>query len=286
MLAAGIVAVCVLYPGSPNWNPAIYLSRHHRQLFEDDAWRERMLLLAALAFSLIPALRRRVAIVLDWFRRPSDAARRLTAWLILLVCGPLLYWLAALRHRLAWPVWHDENMHRLQTTFLAHGKLVMPALKCPDFFDVPYVFVRRCYGPVYFPGTALLNVPAEWFHLPYVFIPLATASILLALLYLVVTELIDRLAGLLAVLLMISLVLFRWLALVEMSHPVGAMFGLLVTWSWLRWRKSRRLRWAALAGIAAGWYAITRPARRALRFDANRLGGCLGATRRFMELRG
>jgi len=74
-----------------------------------------------------------------------------------------------------------------------------------------------------------------------------------------VTDLIDGVAGLLAVPLMCSLELFRWLAVVEMSHAAGAMWCLTALFAWLAWRKTKALRWVALAGIAAGWYAITRP---------------------------
>jgi hypothetical protein len=260
LLAAGAAACCVLYTASgAKFNPALPHAERYAWIFDSDSFYERILVACALLLALIPHTRKFVSRCLDCLRRPSPLARRLTALAIFLLSGPLLYALAMGGQRLMWPVWHDENMYRLQTTFLAHGKIVMPALKLPDFFDVPYVFVRHCYAPVYFPGTALLHVPAAWLHLPYVVTPLIIGSTLLTLLYLVVTELIDGVAGLLAVLLMISLVLFRWLALMEMSHPAGAMFGLIVLRAWLAWRKSPRMGWIALAAIAAAWYAITRP---------------------------
>jgi hypothetical protein len=260
LLAAGAAACCVLYTASgAKFNPALLYPEKYPWKFDNDSFHERIILASALLLAIIPFSRNAVSRLLDRLRRPSNMARRLTALAIFLLSGPLLYALAAARHRLMWPVWHDECMYRLQTTFLAHGRLAMPPLQLPDFFDVPYVFVRHCYAPVYFPGTALLHFPAAWLHLPYVLTPLIIASTILALLYLVVTELIDGLSGLLAVPLMISLVLFRWLALTEMSHPAGAMFGLIVIWSWLAWRKSRRTGWIVLAAIAAAWYAITRP---------------------------
>ena len=164
-----------------------------------------------------------------------------------------------MRGRILLPYWHDENFYRLQTTFLVHGKLHMPELALPDFFDVPYVFVRPVYAAAYFPGTALLHVPAVWLHLPYSVMPLFIAGVTLALLYLIATEILDGVWGLLAVLLMMSLAVFRWMALIEMSHAAGAMWGLVALWSWLAWRRSKNRRWIALAALAAGWYAITRP---------------------------
>jgi hypothetical protein len=47
--------------------------------------------------------------------------------------------------------------------------------------------------------------------------------------------------------------------MVEMSHAAGMMWGLVAFWCWLSWRRNRREGWAILVGIAAGFYAITRP---------------------------
>jgi hypothetical protein len=207
----------------------------------------------------VPATRLRIASLFRWLRDPSPITRRLTASLIFILSGPVLYLLGWLGHRIMFPCWHDEGFYRLQSTFLAHGRLTMPTHLLADFFEVPWVFSHPARAVAYFPGTALLHVPGVWLHLPYYFTPVLVSSTILALLYLIVTELIDGIAGLLAVFLMVSLVMFRWLALIEMSHPAGAMWGLVALWSWLKWRKSKHIGWIALAALAAGWYAITRP---------------------------
>ena len=44
-----------------------------------------------------------------------------------------------------------------------------------------------------------------------------------------------------------------------MSQPVLVLMGLLMFWSYLKWRREHRLKWAAAIGAFAGWAAITRP---------------------------
>ena len=236
LLGIGVAACCVLYPQSPKFNLGVPKSPNG---FSDDSWQQRIVLAIALGLSLWPASREILtqlfAAAFATLRRWRDGG---SSWPSLFFSGPTLYVLAELRGRILLPIWHDENMYRLQTTFLAHFKLAMPALPLPAFFDVPYVYVTPVYAPIYFPGTALLHVPAAWLHLPYFITPLLIAGVILTLLYLIVAELIDGLAGLLAVALMISLVLFRWLALAEMSHAAGAMWGLVAIWCWLSWRRS------------------------------------------------
>ncbi len=203
-------------PHSTSLDPA---ARQAAAQFQDDLWWQRILLAASAALAIIPATRRPLAAAIDSLRTPSALCRRWIAAIIFIFSGPLLYVLAIIRGRILLPYWHDENMYRLQTTFLAHGKLWMPALPLPDFFDVPYVFTRPVYAPVYFPGTALLHVPAAWLHLPYCVTPLLIAAVILTLLYLIISNLIDGLAGLLAVLMMLSLVIFRWISLRRCPMP-------------------------------------------------------------------
>jgi hypothetical protein len=55
---------------------------------------------------------------------------------------------------------------------------------------------------------------------------------------------------------------FRVYSVLLTSHEPMLLMGLLLMWSWLRWRAAERRRgaWAALMGVFAGWGAITRPA--------------------------
>ncbi|MDB5174503.1 MAG: hypothetical protein JWN51_3276 [Phycisphaerales bacterium] len=257
LLAAGAVACWFIYPSTRLYDPSF--SRSGQAEVEAYASAQRFILLGALALATISATRAAVAGFLARAAQPTPSARQWTAFAIAVFSPLILYGLAAAQGRYLHPLWPDEKMHRLQTAFLSHFKFCLPAHPVGEFFEVPYVFVRPVTAPVYFPGTSLLHVPAMWLHLPYVAMPLLIAGLTLALLYLVVTELIDGAAGLLAVVLMISLSTFRWLALVEMSHAAGLMWGLAAFWGWLCWRRSRHARWAVLAGVTAGWYAITRP---------------------------
>jgi hypothetical protein len=257
LLVAGVAACCLTYPSTRLHDPAF--ARGGQSEFDAYASVQRFILLAALALAIVPITRVAIARLLRRLAEPSPLAKRLTALAVALLSPPLLYGLGAEGGRYLHPLWPDEKMHLLQTVLLSRFKFSMPAHPMGEFFEVPYVFVRPVAAPVYFPGTALLHVPALWLHLPYWFTPLLIAGITLALLYLVVTELIDGAAGLLAVVIMLSLSTFRWLALVEMSHAAGVMWGLVALWAWLAWRRSPRAGWAALAGLAAGWYGITRP---------------------------
>lgn len=269
LLGVGAALFLVMVPRAQEYNLSLvgrgYSTVAHQDLtkrvafFLAETWIERLVLLFAVILTFLTVTRKAIAALFGRLRRASAPQRRWTALAVALLSGPLLYGLGAARGRLMLPIWHDENMYRLQTTFLAHGKFCMPGLPLPEFFDSPYVLVHRVYAPTYFPGTAMLHVPAAGLHLPYWLTPLIIAVISLTLLYLIVSELIDGLAGLLAVLLMISLVSFRWLALVEMSHAAGMMWGLVGLWAWLAWRRSHRIGWTILAGAAAGFYLITRP---------------------------
>ena len=56
-----------------------------------------------------------------------------------------------------------------------------------------------------------------------------------------------------------SLVWFRTVSFLVMSHVSMLLLGLLVVWAWLRWRGERRWGWALAIGVFSGWAAITRP---------------------------
>lgn len=256
LLVAGVGACVWLYPQSPQVNPAVPVSP---AALETDLLRERILLALCLAAALLPATRERIFRCLTLVRRMSSAGQRASLVAILLLSGPILLMMALASGRVLLPYWHDECFYRLQTTFLAHGRLTMPQHPLADFFDVPYVFVRPLTAVAYFPGTALLHAPGVWLHLPYWAMPLGIAAVSISLLFWIVNELIDPLAAWLAVALMLSLEVFRWLAPIEMSHAAGLLWSLTAFACWLKWRKKPALRWALLAALAAGAYLITRP---------------------------
>jgi hypothetical protein len=150
-------------------------------------------------------------------------------------------------------------MHLLQTRMLAAGKLWTAPHPLAEFFETFHVVHQPVYAPIYFPGTALVSVPAVWLNLPFWFLPLMVAGACAAILYLIVTELMDGVSGLLAAMMLVSLQWFRYLSLMVMSQTVMALIGLLLIFVWLRWREKKSLKLAAVIGALMGFAAITRP---------------------------
>jgi 4-amino-4-deoxy-L-arabinose transferase-like glycosyltransferase len=97
-------------------------------------------------------------------------------------------------------------------------------------------------------------------HLPYHIAPLAASGICAALLYLIITEILDGSSAILAVLILLSMGMFRMMSIMAMSQTPTLLLGLTMTWSLLRWRRAHHTRWLLLLGASAGWAAITRPA--------------------------
>jgi 4-amino-4-deoxy-L-arabinose transferase-like glycosyltransferase len=77
--------------------------------------------------------------------------------------------------------------------------------------------------------------------------------------YRVIAELLDGVAGLLGAALLLGDVIFRHLSTMVMSHPLMLLQLLLMTWAWLRWRRSGATGFSLLLGVFMGWAAITRP---------------------------
>jgi 4-amino-4-deoxy-L-arabinose transferase-like glycosyltransferase len=223
--------------------------------------RGRLIALAvALAVALVPPARDFLSGLLDRVRTPSDRARFWTAVGVAVVAMIYIYATARYQDRDLIPKFHDEHMHLLQIRMLAHGKLWTQPHPMRDFFETFHVIHDdRVYGSIYFPGTALVYLPWVWFKLPFWFLPLVVAGAACGVLYRIVAELIDGAGGLLAALLLVSLQWFRYLALMVMSHSVMLLLGLLILWAWLRWRRERKLAWAAVIGALMGLAAITRP---------------------------
>jgi hypothetical protein len=217
---------------------------------------------AAVAGSacLLPGVWPRIARILDCYRHPSSRRLPIAAFIIAVISGLVLYTAAVLRHRDFFPLMHDEFAYLLQARMLAGGHLWLPSHPLAGFFETFFVFVRPVYSSIYFPGTSMLNLPGIWLGLPEWLIPLLIASAIAALLYLIVTEMCDGVAGLLAVLLLLGLSTFRGLSIMVMSHSAMTLLGLALVFAWLRWRTRRSPWWALAIGALAGWAAITRPA--------------------------
>lgn len=209
---------------------------------------------------LVPVLGAGFAGTLDRFNRAAARRVSIVTAMLALCAGISLYFIAVLRGRALFPLLHDEFMYLLQARMLAGGRLWLPQHPLADFFETFFVFVRPVYGSVYFPGTALLNVPGIWLDLPSWIIPLLVSSAIVALFFCIVTELCDAVAGALAALLLISLATFRGTSIMVMSHPTVLLLGLGMIFAWLRWRGTQRSAgWALALGALAGWAAVTRP---------------------------
>lgn len=219
-------------------------------------------LVAIVALGLVPAVHRPVARVLDGLRRPSRERRRWIAVGVAIAAGTYTLVTAQLQDRDLFPKSHDEQSYVLQMRMLASGRLWLDAHPAGAFFDTFHVVVEPVYASVYFPGTALMYVPAAWLGLPMWVLPLLAASAAAGLLYRVTADLTDGLGGLLAALVLVSSNWYRMLALLVMAQMPALLLGLVMVWAWLRWRRSAgraRWGWLVLIGASAGWMAITRP---------------------------
>lgn len=221
---------------------------------------EQLLLLGAAAlFGAVALLPTRVFRFIERLKNPSDRARIVTAAAIWVVAFAYLILTAKQQHRDLFPRIHDECSYAIQAKMLAGGRLWLPKHELADFFETFHFLTKPVYGSIYFPGTALMNVPGVWLHQPSWFIPVVLAALVIAMSYRVTAELVDGLAGLLVALLILSTELFRVYSTMVMAQVPVMLLGLLMAWGFLRWRRDHKLKWAAAIGAFAGWAAITRP---------------------------
>jgi hypothetical protein len=210
--------------------------------------------------TLLPPVRRGVARLVDRLRAPSRTQKWITFTALFVLSGGYFAFNAILAGRGLFPTFHDEFMYLLQARMLSAGRLWMPRHELAPFFESFNVIVDPVYAATYFPGTALLYVPGIWLHLPPWVTSVVITALAVALLYAVMTDLFDGVAGLLAALMAVALYQLRVFSVMAESHPAMLMLLLLAAWSYIRWRRARGgLAWAAAFGAFAGWAAITRP---------------------------
>jgi hypothetical protein len=217
---------------------------------------------AALAVSLIPPVNQMLARLLERLRNPSPRAAGWTGVIVGVAAAAYLVTTAMIQARPLFPRMFDECSYAIGAQLLARGKLWLPQHQLADFFDSFFVVTRPVYSSIYFPGTFVAFAPAAWFGGPTWIIPVVLSGVSVGLLYHIVTELAgDGAAGILAVAWILSLMSFRGLSVMMMSHVVLIFLGLLMVWLWLRWGEAARRRWAWVLAIGAiaGWAAITRP---------------------------
>jgi 4-amino-4-deoxy-L-arabinose transferase-like glycosyltransferase len=128
-----------------------------------------------------------------------------------------------------------------------------------DAFQSFHVLVQPLYTSIYFPGTALINVPMVWLHLPHWLIPLLLSGIAVGLVYWNVSQLADGYAAAGCVVLLLGCNVFRSLALMLISQPIMLFLGMVLVALWLQWRHRTGLVWALLLGVVGGLSLIVRP---------------------------
>src|SRR5258706_1355388 len=173
-------------------------------------------LMAAVA--LVPGVGGALSRGLARLRTPSARVKWITAAVLFSASVFDLPLSALLAERRIFPTYHDEFMYLVQAQLLAHGRLWLPPLPLPEFFDSFFLFTHPVYAGAYFPGTALLYVPGVSLALPPWYTSVLIAALTVALIYLIATEILDGVAGLLAALLALSLEQFRVVAVMTMSH--------------------------------------------------------------------
>ncbi|HEX4793541.1 MAG TPA: glycosyltransferase family 39 protein [Humisphaera sp.] len=218
-----------------------------------------ILILIATVIAMLPPLSGAIDRALERIRHPSSQARAKAAILIGLAAAGYFILTAFNQNRDLFPKAHDDCSYAIGMQIMARGRLWMPALPIPDFFESFYILVQPAYCSKYFPGAALLFVPTVWLHLPTWVIPVLISGACVGLVYTIVMELTDGAAGALAALMMASLTWFRTFSILLFSSVPMLFFALLLFFFWLRWRKAHAVGWAALMGAMAGWGAITRP---------------------------
>jgi len=192
--------------------------------------------------------------------RPGARTRWWVALLLACVSATYLYSTARRQgHDLNLRI-HDENMYMVQAQLLAHGHLWMPQHALPEFFESFHVYARPVYGSMYFPGTGLFYAIPVRLGVPTWVFSLALSGLAVGLVYLVVTELLGGVSGLLAAGMTVAIDSFRYFSVMLMSHTLLMALGTLMVLAVLRWRGGgHRVRWLIVLGAAAGWAAIARP---------------------------
>jgi hypothetical protein len=219
------------------------------------AWWRGIAALVAAAIALLPAIEHAVGRL----RLPTRHGH--VALIVAILAGLYFLLTATLQHRDFFAKTHDECSYLIQMRMLARGRLWMPQHELADFFDSFYLLAHPVYASQYFPGTAMLFVPALWLGLPPWIGPLIVAAAIVGLIYRIIAETLDHSgAGLLAAFLAVSLSWYRMHSIMLMSQLPTLLMGLIMIWAWLRWRVARHRVWLLLLiGVAAGWAAITRP---------------------------
>ncbi len=223
-------------------------------------WQHYVVPLAVAGLVLLPSLRSPLSRALEFIARPTPTQRWKTAGILVVIALIYLPLTAVLQGRTFVPAWQDEYMYLIQAQMLARFRLWMPPHPLGDFFDTFYIFARPVYASQSFPGCSLMYVPAVWLHLPFWLIPLLLAGLCVGAIYLLISQLVDGVAGVLAAGVLLAGRVFRNLSLKTLAGIPTLLLGMIAVLAWLHWRKTRSKGALVVMGTCAGWAAITRPA--------------------------
>jgi hypothetical protein len=218
-----------------------------------------MILAAVIAF--VPSIGRWFESLVGWINAAIGPRRASVAITITILIAVYLFAFAyGSRSRLFLKL-NDEHAYMIQARMLSHGRLWLAPYppEIAPFFDALSMIVDRVYAPMYFPGTALAMVPFVWLRLPFWVMPVLSASVAAGLLYWVFAEMFDPVHGLLAVLMLASLHIYRDTAILLLADSPFLAAELVLLWAWLQFRRRPLPRYALAIGAAAGYAAITRP---------------------------
>ena len=213
----------------------------------------RVILFAMICGALagLPPSRRWIWQLLDRFRTITPRARFWCSSTAGIISSFYLYLTAITEHRQLFPYIHDEFSYLIQARQLARGRLWMPGHPIGAFFDSFQLFVKPVYASAYFPGTAMLYVPGVWLHAePYV-TSLVIAGAVAGLLFWITSEMVDSVAGVVAVLLLWSDSMYRELSILTMGQLPLLLYGLLAMVAWMRWRSTNGILWSLLIGFSS-----------------------------------
>lgn len=220
-------------------------------------WVGRAVLFSLIAVA-IPQVRARLTAAFESLS-PPPRRRWLVASCIALLAGVYLYATARHQGREFAPVVQDEYSYLIEGRIIAAGRLWMPRHDMPDAFDTFHVISDPVYASKYFPGAPIAFAAAMKLGLPAWTPSLALSAAAVGLFYLLLIELLDGWAGLLGVVLLLSVRMFRRLSVAYMSQPLFLVATLVAILAYLRWRRGRRLGWMAVVGACVGIAGITRP---------------------------
>jgi hypothetical protein len=252
---------------------------------------------AAFLMAAIGPVRRAVFTVIEGLDSPNPVTRRWITLAVAVVAPVILYSQAVHLKRDFQPRIEDEFAYIISARQLAIGRLWMPRHPLADFFESTHLIVDRVYASRYYPGTAMVLLPAVWLGLPLWTAMLACSGVAAGLLYRVTAELVDGAVGLLAALMLVSLEIVGLASITMLAYIPALALGLVMIWAWLCWRRERSWVWAIVIGAATGWEFLIRmqdvlcfalPLGVAIlielyrasprRWRATILGGCLGIT--------